>query len=92
MANGNYLAIFDFETGGVNPESCEVLSLGAVIVHPRKLEIVEGGEFYSVIKPEDRANVSPDALAHHKESIKLANIMYYPNCLCLLRKKEKFNG
>jgi DNA polymerase III epsilon subunit-like protein len=66
MANQNYICIFDTETGSVNPETCEVLSLGAVIVHPRKLEIVEGGEFYSVIKPEDRANVSPDALAVNK--------------------------
>ena len=50
MANNNYFCCYDFETGDINPETCEVLSLGAVIIHPKKLEIVEGGEFYSLIK------------------------------------------
>lgn len=53
MANKNFISVYDFETLSVNPETCEVVSLGAVIIHHKKLEVVEGAEFYSLIRPED---------------------------------------
>ena len=66
MANNNYYAVYDTETSSVNPEICQVLSIGIVMVHPKKLEIVEGGEFYSLIQPEDVSTIEPEALKVNK--------------------------
>lgn len=65
MAN-NTLVSFDFETSGINPETCQPLSLGAVAIHPKKLEIIEGSEFYSLIKPEEPDKVPQEALNVNK--------------------------
>jgi len=75
MASSCYICCYDFETSGINPEICQPLSLGAVIIHPKKLEIVEGGEFYSLIKPENIEDISKEALDVNKldlEELKLA--------------------
>lgn len=76
MANSNYFACYDFETGGINPETCEPLSLGAVIIHPKKLAIVEGAEFYSLIQPENPDNINPEAL--EKNKLKMDELMEAP--------------
>lgn len=66
MANNNTLISYDFETDGINPEICQPLSLGAVAIHPKKLEIIEGSEFYSLIKPEEPDKVNLEALKINK--------------------------
>lgn len=76
MANENYLAVYDYETDGINPEVCQPLSLGVVLIHPKKLELVEGGEFYSLIKPEFPEKVSPEALKVNK--LKMEDLMAAP--------------
>lgn len=62
MPNSNYYLSFDFETSSVNPHTTQILSVGAVVVHPKKLEIVPGSEFYSKVRPEDPSRVEAKAL------------------------------
>jgi DNA polymerase III epsilon subunit-like protein len=50
--NYNKICVFDFETDGTNVDTLNPVQLAAVIVDPRKLELVKGGEFNSFIKPE----------------------------------------
>lgn len=64
MINKNYYCILDFETMGKDPYTCDAIQLGAVIVDPRKLEIVEDSEFSCWIKPEKFAE---DPVAYAKE-------------------------
>ena len=48
--NHNKYAIIDFETGSTT-RNRQPLSIGIVIIDPRKLCIVDNGIFYSLIKP-----------------------------------------
>lgn len=43
--------VFDFETTSANPLATQPVQIAAVAVHGRKLEIKEGSEFQSLIKP-----------------------------------------
>jgi DNA polymerase III epsilon subunit-like protein len=63
--NNNNFVVFDFETGSTNvyQETCEPLELAAVIVSGRTLQVVEGSEFQSFIKPYDEKNLTSGALA-----------------------------
>ena len=47
--NLHKIAVIDFETTGINPDTCEPTQLAAVMVDPRKLEIIEGSEFNTLI-------------------------------------------
>ena len=53
--NKNYICVLDFETGSPNCKTCPVLSLAAIVLHPRTLEPIRNNgeieEFYSLIKP-----------------------------------------
>lgn len=48
----NDIIFLDFETTGVNPLTCQPVQLAAVVIDGRKLEIVEGSEFQTLILPE----------------------------------------
>lgn len=48
--NHNKFAIVDFETGGIGPGR-QPLSIGIVILDPRRLTIADNGLFYSQIRP-----------------------------------------
>lgn len=50
--NHNKYAIVDFETGGTG-EFRQPLSIGIVILDPRRLKILDNGVFYSKIRPSD---------------------------------------
>lgn len=39
--NKNYIVIFDFETGSKDPSSCQLTQIGALVVHPRSLKVVD---------------------------------------------------
>ena len=45
--NNSTIVVFDFETGSVKPESCEVIQVAAMALHPRSL--VQMGQFSSLI-------------------------------------------
>ena len=49
--NHNFICCFDMETTGKNPRKCQLTQLSAIIIEPRKLEIVDNGIFNSEIKP-----------------------------------------
>lgn len=66
MINSSNIIVWDTETGGINPETCELLQIAAVCLHPRSLEIVPGSEFSCYVKPNDWGNVSQEALNVNK--------------------------
>ena len=45
------IIVFDFETGGANPHTCQPTQIAAVAIHARKLELQPGGIFDSEIRP-----------------------------------------
>lgn len=52
MANIQKICVFDLETDGCNPSSCSPVQIAAVIVDPKKLEIIQDSEFNISLKPE----------------------------------------
>ena len=51
MANFRDIIVFDFETGGANPHTCQPTQIAAVAIHARKLELQPGGVFNSEMRP-----------------------------------------
>jgi len=45
------LIIFDFETTGTNPLTCEPVQVAAIVIDPRRLIFVEDSEFNIVMRP-----------------------------------------
>jgi DNA polymerase III epsilon subunit-like protein len=60
------LLVFDTETGSLDVATAEILSIAAVAIDPQTLERVPNGEFYSLMRPENMANVQDGALAVNK--------------------------
>lgn len=52
MINYNKICVFDFETDGIDAESCSPVQLAAVMIDPISLEIVPSSEFNIYFKPE----------------------------------------
>lgn len=57
------IVVYDFETDGVDPETCSPVQLGACVIHSRKLFRMDN-EFNSMIRPEgiDEPNYIEDHL------------------------------
>ena len=51
--NRRWIIVFDWETDGKDPYSCNPVELAAVPVDPRTLDIKEDRAFKAVIKPDD---------------------------------------
>lgn len=49
--NYNDVVVFDFETSGKDPETAQIVQIGAVVVNARKWEIKPGTEFNILAKP-----------------------------------------
>lgn len=71
---------FDFETTGKNPNTAQPIQIAAVVIHGRKLEIKEGTEFQSLIRPNfdeyecKQLNLDPltdDSIAIHGKTREL---------------------
>jgi DNA polymerase III epsilon subunit-like protein len=78
MNNCN-IACFDFETGGLDTNTCPVIQVAATIVNPRTLEPIPNATFSSMMCPsdEDFQLIQDGALAVNKktrEEIKAAPI------------------
>ena len=56
MGTYNQICVFDFETGGANPNECEITQIGACIINRWDLKIID--TFESMARPEnlDRVN------------------------------------
>ena len=65
--NFRKICVFDFETDGVNPTECNPVQIGAVIVDPRKLELIKDAHFNSGIRPEGIDE--DDYFENHKNTI-----------------------
>lgn len=65
--NKNYILVYDFETVGigVDPHTCEPFQVAAMVIHPRKLELIEGATFSSFMCPPDFDKLPDEALEYH---------------------------
>ena len=79
------IVYYDYETGSLNPSTTQPLELAAVMIDPRKLEIIKGSEFHSFIRPFEPAEAAKLGLAPieqqalAKNNIKLDDLMDYPD-------------
>lgn len=67
MINLNKICVFDFETDSINPETTNPVELAAVMIDPRKLEIIEGSEFNTDIRPDNIKD--PNYYQEHRDTI-----------------------
>lgn len=58
--NQNKLLVFDYETSSTKPNTTQILQIGAAVLHPRTLDVVE--EFNSLAKYEEWSSVESKAL------------------------------
>lgn len=54
--NKQFYLVYDFETDGVDPNTCNPVELAAVPVEPRRLDILKEEHFKIIIKPPDIDN------------------------------------
>jgi DNA polymerase III epsilon subunit-like protein len=52
MANFQKICVFDLETDGISPDKCSPVQIAAVMVDPKKLEIIPDSEFNINLRPE----------------------------------------
>ncbi len=73
----NTLMCYDIESSSADPHTTQVLSLSAVMIDPRKLEIIPNSEFNSFVKPDDASKVEAGALKVNK--LNLDDLMKAPS-------------
>ncbi len=64
--NLNRIIVIDFETGGRDPTTCEVLQIAAIPLNPRTLNVEQQSPFSSLVKPFNWDNVEQKALDKNK--------------------------
>jgi len=47
----NNIIVYDYESTSADPYTTQPIQLAAIAIHSRKLEVIEGSEFESLIKP-----------------------------------------
>ena len=60
MGTYNQICVFDYETGGANPNECEITQIGACIINRWDLKIID--TFESMARPENLDRVEQGAL------------------------------
>lgn len=60
--NTNNIILFDFETGSIDPHTCEVTQIAAQVYDPRSLSPIDGATFVTYVKPDDFDNLDPKSL------------------------------
>lgn len=65
--NTKNICVFDFETDSPKPDTCNPVQLGAIMVHPIKLTLIDSAEFNSDMRPLDFDE--PDYAKKHKDTI-----------------------
>jgi DNA polymerase III alpha subunit (gram-positive type) len=68
--NVNNYIVFDFETGGLDTETCPLLELAAVAIDAKSLDVIPNSTFHSFIKPnkDEEKLISKEALDKNKIS------------------------
>ena len=76
MAKKNFFLVYDWETGSANPNTCQPVQLGAIIVDSIRLEVVNGSEFNSYIQPvfDDEKCVELGIAPLEDEALKVNNL------------------
>lgn len=68
MINTHKICVLDFESDGKNPSICEPTELAAVMIEPRRLEIITDSEFSSFMRPSNIDD--PNYFNQHEDTIK----------------------
>lgn len=66
----NTIIVFDFETTGVDPHTCQPVQLAAVAINSKTLEIKPNSEFKSDIQPIDFNTIAEDNIKFHAKNRK----------------------
>ena len=61
----NY-CVYDFETGGKDPKTCEPIQIAAIMINGRTLEVIPDSAFNSYMQPTDFDNLEEEALNINK--------------------------
>lgn len=64
----NTIIVFDFETGSLDTNTCEVIQIAAKAINRKTLQPIEGAVFNSLVKPRDFGNLQEAALAVNKKT------------------------
>jgi DNA polymerase III epsilon subunit-like protein len=64
----NTIIVFDFETGSLDINKCEVIQVAAMAIDRKNLEPIPNAVFESLIKPRDFNNLQDEALAINKKT------------------------
>lgn len=62
------IIVFDFETGSLDIEKCEVIQVAAMAIDTKTLNPIPEAIFESLIKPRDFNNLQDEALAINKKT------------------------
>lgn len=66
--NSNAIIVFDFETGSLDINKCEVIQVAAMAIDRKNLEPINDAVFETLIKPRDFNNLQDEALAVNKKT------------------------
>lgn len=66
--NSNTIIVFDFETGSLDINKCEVIQVAAMAIDRKNLEPIKDAVFETLIKPRDFNNLQDEALAINKKT------------------------
>jgi len=66
--NSNTIVVFDFETGSLDINKCEVIQVAAMAINRKNLEPIKDAVFETLIKPRDFNNLQDEALAVNKKT------------------------
>ena len=64
----NTIIVFDFETGSLDTQTCEVIQVAAMAIDKKTLNPIPDAIFESLIKPRDFNNLQDEALAINKKT------------------------
>lgn len=64
----NVIIVFDFETGSLDTNTCEVIQIAAKAIDRKTLNPINGAIFESLVKPRDFNNLQEAALAVNKKT------------------------
>lgn len=63
MADSRNICVFDFETGGRDPHTCEIVQIGAVVINRNSLKIQD--EFKTLMRPNNFDALEDKAMQVH---------------------------
>lgn len=71
--NTNHIICFDFETTGLDTETCHPIQIAAIVIDPRKLEVIPGATFNSMMCPDIKPEQWVTAEEDWKKALEINN-------------------